>query len=107
MSDTSHQLAQPFRHSARLGCCFDSIGARRCVDSIGQVIRLALSNGSAAAPRATKPARPTSALCDEIVIEFEQLLGLQADALKGAFKRETAGRRAAADGEAFGAAESS
>lgn len=37
-------------------------------------------------PRATKPAAPASALGDEIVIELEQLLGLDADALEGAFE---------------------
>ena len=94
---TRNQPTQPTRHSTDLRCCLDDVWACRCFDSIRLGVRLTRSSG-AAGPRATQSARPPSALCNEVVVQLQQLLGLQADALECTFQSEAAGRSAATHG---------
>jgi hypothetical protein len=91
------QPTQPARHSTNLRCCLDDTRTCRRFDSIGLRVRLA-RRSRAAGPCAAQSARPTSALCDEVVVQLQQLLGLQADTLECAFQGETTGRGAATHG---------
>jgi hypothetical protein len=91
----SNHPTQPARNSTSLRCCLDHTRTRRRIDSIRlEVVRLSLCSRGVAS-RATESARPPPALCDEVVVQFQQLLGLQADALECAFQSETAGGIAA------------
>ena len=96
----AHQL---FRNSTPLGCRSQSTGVFLGVDSIrsGRAF-----DGAAAAPCTAQSARPPSAFGDEVVVQFQQLLGLQSDALQRAFEGQAGRGRAAAHREALGAGES-
>lgn len=103
-------LHHPSREQATLRRSPDSTGtsllrsnlraiSATSTNTISQDSRASGTGSATTSSGATEARTPASTLRDEIVVQLEQLLGLDADALERAFERETAGDGlAAADG---------